>query len=92
MITIDFNAFSFLKFELKELGVVCPNKEMKLDKEMSIKELAKEIGLDLDKIEAAFVNHKLVSLDTIIKDGDRIALVPPGGIPNHVKAYVGKSC
>jgi len=89
MITIRFNAFSFLKNRCKDEGIECPNKAMTIDEEISVSELVKYIGLEKNEVEGVFVNHKLVSFDTVIKDGDRVALVPPGGIPGHVKAYVG---
>ncbi len=89
MITIRFNAFSFLKNECKEKGIECPNKNMQIDEGINLYQFIKNLGFEEDKIEGIFVNHKLVSFETVLKDGDRVALVPPGGIPNHVKAYVG---
>ncbi len=87
--TITFNAFSFLKAQLEKSGIVCGNSAMKLDNDISITELIGHVGLEEKEVEAIFVNHKLMPKDTILKDGDRVALVPPGGIPNHVRAYVG---
>ena len=89
MITITFNAFSFLNTKLKEQGITCGNAPMELEKEISIKQLVENLKLKADEVEASFVNHKIVSLDTILKHNDRVALVPPGGIPDHVKPYVG---
>ncbi len=91
MITIRFNAFSFLKNECKEKGIECPNKNMQIDEGINLYQFIKNLGFEEDKVEGIFVNHKLVSFETVLKDGDRVALVPPGGIPNHVKAYVGKT-
>ena len=89
MITITFNAFSFLKIKLKKQDIPCGNTDMKIDENLSIKKLIEKLELKLDEVEVAFVNHKIVSFDTILKQDDRVALVPPGGIPNHVRAYVG---
>lgn len=41
-------------------------------------DLAHELDLPLDKIEAVFINHLVYPLDYIIKPGDRVALVPTG--------------
>ena len=46
-------------------------------------ELAGELDLPMDKIEAVFVNHQVYSLDHAIHPGDRVAFVPTG-IPGHV--------
>jgi len=89
MITIRFNAFSFLKKRCKDKGIKCPDETMQIDKNMSIAKFIRHIGFEESEVEGVFVNHKLISFDTIIKDGDRVALVPPGGIPGHIKAYVG---
>lgn len=91
MITIRFNAFSFLKNKCKEKGIKCPDKNMTIDKDINLHQFIKSLGFEENEIEGIFVNHKIVSFDTILKDGDRVALVPPGGIPNHVKAYVGNT-
>jgi len=91
MITIQFNAFSFLKNECKKKGIECPNKNMQIDEDINLRRFIKTLGFEENEIEGAFVNHKLVPFDTVLKDGDRVALVPPGGIPNHVRAYVGNT-
>ena len=86
---ITFNAFSFLRGKLEGKGVICGNKPMEILEDISINQLIKSLGLDESEVEAVFVNHRVLSKETILKEGDRVALVPPGGIPNHVKAYVG---
>ncbi|NPA73101.1 MAG: MoaD/ThiS family protein [Epsilonproteobacteria bacterium] len=91
MITITFSAFSFLKSKLKEKNIECTNVKMEIPEGLSVEKLIDYIGLDREDVEAAFVNHRIMPLDTVIGDGDKIALVPPGGIPNHVAAYVGKN-
>jgi len=86
---ITFNAFSFLKATLEKKGIICGNKAMELKNDITVLELIEFVGLKDEEVEAIFVNHKLAPKDTILKEGDRVALVPPGGIPNHVRAYVG---
>ena len=89
MIQITFNAFSFLKTRLKEAGITCGNTIMELENNISVNQLIINLNLEDKDVEAVFINHKILPKDTILKDGDRVALVPPGGIPNHVRAYVG---
>ncbi len=91
MIEITFNAFSFLKKKFEDKGVKCSNKLMQIPDNISVNELIEYLGFQKDDIETVFVNHKILSKNTILKNGDRVALVPPGGIPNHVAAYIGKS-
>ena len=86
---ITFNAFSFLNAKLKSQGISCGNAVMEVEVNTSIHKLIKNLNLEEDEVEAVFINHKILSKDTVLKNGDRVALVPPGGIPNHVRAYVG---
>lgn len=44
----------------------------------SAREVALELQLPLDKIEAVFCNHRTYPLDHILKPGDRVAFVPYG--------------
>ena len=89
MIEITFNAFSFLNAKLKSQGIPCGHAVMEIEKDTSIHKLIENLKLGKDEVEVVFVNHKILSKDTVLKSGDRVALVPPGGIPNHVRAYVG---
>ncbi|HIP30968.1 MAG TPA: MoaD/ThiS family protein [Sulfurospirillum arcachonense] len=89
MLEITFNAFSFLNAKLKSQGIPCGNAVMKIEADTSVNALINNLKLDEDEVEAVFINHKIVSKDTILKSADRVALVPPGGIPNHVRAYIG---
>ena len=41
-------------------------------------DLARELDLPLEKIEAVFVNHRAYGLDQVIQPGDRVAFVPTG--------------
>jgi len=92
MISITFSAFSFLKSKLKEKGIESlSNSKMEIPENITVYGLIEFLGLEEDDVEAAFVNHKIMPLDTPLKEGDKVALVPPGGIPNHVAAYVGKN-
>ncbi len=91
MITITFSAFSFLKSKLKDKGMESSNAKIDIPEDIDVFKLIEYIGLNQEDVEAAFVNHKIMPLNTTLKEGDKVALVPPGGIPNHVAAYVGKN-
>lgn len=41
-------------------------------------ELAQELALPLEKIEAVFVNHRVYGLDHLVQAGDRVAFIPTG--------------
>lgn len=52
------------------------------------RELARELELPLEKIEAVFVNHIVHGLDHLIQAGDRVAFVPTG-IPGPGRLLLG---
>jgi hypothetical protein len=54
------------------------------------RELARELDLPLEKIEAVFVNHLAYSLDHILRPGGRVAFVPKG-IPGPGRFLLGIS-
>ena len=89
MIKITFNAFSLLRRKVEDNNITCGNAIMEIPENISVDQLIENIGLKPDDVYAVFINHKILPKDTILQEGDRVALVPPGGIPNHVKAYVG---
>lgn len=86
---ITFNAFSFLRNELEKKGVKCGNTPMQIKDGISVAELALSLELELDSVEGAFVNHRLMPKETVLCEGDRVALVSPDGIPCHIRAYIG---
>jgi len=51
-------------------------------------DLAQELDLPREKIEAVFINHLVYSLDHIILPGDRVAFVPTG-IPGPHRFLLG---
>ncbi len=52
------------------------------------RDLARELDLPLEKIEAVFVNHLAYGLDHRIQSGDRVAFVPKG-IPGPGRFLLG---
>jgi hypothetical protein len=53
-------------------------------------DLARNLDLPLEKIEAVFVNHVVHDLDHLIQAGDRVAFVPTG-IPGPARLLLGIS-
>ena len=53
------------------------------DREVSagetVRSLIKRLGFPLEDIKIVFVNGKIVDLDTVLKDGDRLGLSPAAG-------------
>ena len=91
MIEITFSAFSFLKQKCKEKGLNCSNAKIEIPENMSVRNLIEYLHLDNSDVEAVFINHKILSKDTVLNNADKVAIVPPGGIPNHIAAYIGKN-
>ncbi len=88
MITVTFNAFSFLQKKLLQQGVECRNKEWRIEEGTSADQLIERLSLDPGEVEAVFVNGRVVSRETVLKDKDRIALVPPG-TPGPYRVLLG---
>jgi molybdopterin converting factor small subunit len=51
-------------------------------------DLAQELDLPLEKIEAVFVNHRVQGLNHLIQAGDRVAFIPTG-IPGPSRLLLG---
>jgi sulfur carrier protein ThiS len=45
----------------------------------TVKDLVKKLELDPQEIKIVFVNHKEVTLETVLKEGDQVALAPKTG-------------
>jgi sulfur carrier protein ThiS len=91
MATITFSAFSFLKKQLNDKGIACSTSPLEITEGITLSTLLTQVGLGDSDVEAIFVNHRIMPKTTTLKEGDKIALVPPGGIPGHVAAYVGRN-
>jgi molybdopterin converting factor small subunit len=88
MITITFNAFSFLQAKLKKNQTPHINAALTLPKDMCIEKLVQHLGLAKEDVEGAFVNNRIVSMVTVLQNGDRVALVPPG-TPGPYRVMLG---
>ncbi|MDD2384759.1 MAG: MoaD/ThiS family protein [Sulfurospirillaceae bacterium] len=85
---IILNAFSFLREKLTDQGYNYLDAPMSLPENISIGGLIDLMGLKQESVEAVFVNHKVMPKETILHDGDRIALLPPG-TPGSYRLMLG---
>ncbi len=88
MATICFKAFSFLQARLEAAGLESFNECMEIDPGQTVEDIILGLGLDESQVEAAFVNGRVASFSTKLKDGDRLALVPPG-TPGPYRVLLG---
>ena len=61
---------------------------MKLPDGYTPNALIKKLGYKEGKVEFVFINGKVHPKDTVLKDGDRVALVPPG-TPGSYRLILG---
>lgn len=78
MATILFNAFSFVQKQLKAKNIPCVNVSLDLRENMTVADVLAAMTITVNQIEGVFVNGKIASLGTVLKDGDRVAAFPPG--------------
>ena len=88
MIHITFNAFSFLRKRLKEQGIAYVEAPMEFPDNFTPKDIIKKFGFEDGEVEAVFINRKVKPMETPLKDGDRIALLPPG-TPGSYRLILG---
>jgi len=86
--TIILNAFSFLREQLSQKGFAYLNAPMTIQENMSVNELITWMELEPSSIEAVFINHKVRPKHTILQEGDRVALLPPG-TPGSYRLILG---
>ena len=51
-------------------------------------DLAQDLKLPMDKIEAVFVNHLVFDLNRVVQPGERVAFIPTG-IPGPARVQLG---
>ena len=88
MPTITFNAFSFLQKKLKEKNIAYANVQMDIEEGITPKDIMGRMELGPEDVEIVFINGKAGPFNTPLKDGDRIAFVPPG-TPGPYRVYLG---
>ncbi len=78
MTTILFNAFSFLQKKLRDRGLPYSDERLSVSEQTTVSQLIDILQLKPDEVEGVFINGKIGTLETLLKDGDRVALFPPG--------------
>ncbi|MBO8129250.1 MAG: MoaD/ThiS family protein [Peptococcaceae bacterium] len=85
---VEVRAFSFIKEIFDRRQWPSPMR-VKLEKECSATELARQMQIPLDRIEAVFVNGVARPLNEArIRPGDRVAFIPPG-TPGPYRVLLG---
>ncbi len=88
MIKVTFNAFNFLRKKLKEQNIPYVNAILEFPDGYTPNDIIKQFGYDDNEVEAVFINRKVLPKETILKNGDRIALLPPG-TPGSYRLMLG---
>lgn len=84
---IEVRGFGDLKKLFDDRGWSFPV-ECELAEECKASDLAARLAVPPEKIEIVFVNGRVQSLDYPVKDGDRVAFVPPG-TPGPYRVILG---
>ncbi|CCK82504.1 MULTISPECIES: MoaD/ThiS family protein [Desulfobacula] len=85
---ITFNAFSFLQKKLKQKQIDYSNVIMKVEQGTTAMDLIRQVQLTPEEVEAVFVNGRVAAFDTILRENDRVALIPPG-TPGPYRVMLG---
>lgn len=88
VVTVLFNAFSFLQKRLKEQNRPYADVPVKLADESTVADLVVAVGLQIADVEAVLINGSVQPFDTTLHDGDRVALIPPG-TPGPYRVLLG---
>lgn len=75
---IILNAFSFLRKKLQDKQIAYLDARMEIHEGMNVHQLIQFLGFDPHEVEAVFINHTVHPKETFLKEGDRVALLPPG--------------
>ena len=85
---VNVRMFGFLRSFMKERGLPDRFDETVPPEGKSGLEVATELGLPVDGIEAVFINGLIKQLDAKICPGDRVAFVP-SGTPGPYRVLLG---
>ena len=85
---IILNAFSFLREKLKAKEIGYLDAKIDIPNEMNVRQLVTYVGLEQHEVEAVFINHTVRPKETVLQEGDRIALLPPG-TPGSYRLIMG---
>ena len=85
---VNIRLFGFLRSYMKERGLPDRFDETIPPEGKSGRDVATEVGLPTEKIEAVFINGLVKQLDAKIHPGDRVAFVP-SGTPGPYRVLLG---
>jgi sulfur carrier protein ThiS len=88
VIAIAFSAFSSLQPKLARKRVAYNSARLEIPEGTTAEQLVARLGLGPRDVEAVFVNGRVVPPGSVLRDGDRVALVPPG-TPGPYRALLG---
>lgn len=74
---IEVRAFGKLHFLFKERGWEMPI-NIEPSQNLTAEMLREKLDIPAEDVEVVFINHRVCSLSTFLKGGDRVAFVPPG--------------
>lgn len=85
---IILNAFSFLREKLKAKGIAYLEAPTQIPQGIDVHQLVAFLGLEPEAVEAVFINHTVRPKETLLQEGDRVALLPPG-TPGSYRLILG---
>ena len=88
MPVITFNAYSFLQKKLRQKQIEYSNVTMTVKQGTRAKDLIRQVQLSPEDVDVVFINGKVAPFDTIIRDKDRVTLLPPG-TPGTYRVLLG---
>ncbi|MBM7853978.1 molybdopterin converting factor small subunit [Desulfohalotomaculum tongense] len=88
MAVIELRAFADLQKIFKQNGWNMPHRFEIPDEGTTGKQLARQLQIPEEKLEAIFINGVVYNLTHPIKPGDRVGLVPPG-LPSIYRVHLG---
>lgn len=85
---VYLKAFSTLRETLKQQGIGYLGEPFTCKEGICVAELIAALGYEASAVEGVFVNHTVVPKTTILKEGDKVALIPPG-TPGSYRLILG---
>jgi molybdopterin converting factor small subunit len=87
-VQIKLKAFSTLRPHLESHHIGYLGELYQCPENLDIQGLIFHLGFNANEVEGAFVNHTVVPKTTKLKDGDMVALIPPG-TPGSYRLILG---
>ncbi len=85
---LSLKAFSSLRPRLQQQHIGYLGESYTCKEGITLKELIAQLGFGEKEVEGAFVNHTVVPKHTVLKEGDKVALIPPG-TPGSYRLILG---